>query len=84
MAPRPTQFPRQLVVHVTDETRDRIDADAAKRGDGSVSGAARRLIELGTLLADALEADAPSDPSATTESDAAALYDLLNAAEAVR
>ena len=55
---RPTQYPRQLVVQVTDETAARVDVDAAKRGDGSKSAAARRLLVLGALLADALESGA--------------------------
>lgn len=56
--PRPTLYPRQLVVSVTDELGDRIERDAAERDDKSKSAAARRLLELGVLLADVLAGDA--------------------------
>ena len=51
---RPTQYPRQATVQLTDDQADRIDADAALRGDGSKSAAHRRLLALGILLSDAL------------------------------
>lgn len=49
---RPTQYPRQATVQLTDDQADRIDTDAALRGDGSKSAAHRRLLALGILLAD--------------------------------
>lgn len=53
---RPIQFPRQLVMQVSDEQAERVERDAALRGDGSKSAAARRLLSLGAILADHLAA----------------------------
>jgi hypothetical protein len=78
---RPTQYPRQLVMQVTDELADRVTQDASLRGDGSKSAAARRLLELGTILADALEQHGTIDPVDNPDN---VLDDLLDAAQAVR
>ncbi len=52
---RPTLYPRQLVVQIGDELGQRVETDAAERPDKSKSAAARRLLELGAILADALD-----------------------------
>jgi len=52
---RPILYPNQLVCQIGDELNDRIEADAAARDDTSKSAAARRLLQLGVLLADALD-----------------------------
>ena len=74
---RPTQFPRQLVMQVTDELAERVDQDAALRGDGSKSAAARRLLAIGALLADYVD-KAPSHRQRTD------LERIIAQAEAVR
>lgn len=54
---RPTQYPRQLLVSVTEEQGERIDTLAAGRPDGSKSAALRRLIALGELLEESIGAE---------------------------
>lgn len=73
---RPTLYPRQLVVQISDELGERVEADAAARPDTSKSAAARRLLELGVLLADTLEH--------STRGVSATLDGLLDDAKAVR
>lgn len=51
---RPTLYPKQLVCQISDDLADRVERDAGQRQDKSKSAAARRLLELGVLLADAL------------------------------
>lgn len=72
---RPTLYPRQLVVQISDELGERVEADAAARHT-SKSAAARRLLELGVLLADTLEH--------STRGVSATLDGLLDDAKAVR
>lgn len=78
---RPTQYPRQATVQLTDDQADRIDTDAALRGDGSKSAAHRRLLALGMLLADALAKHGTEAAIADPDN---VLDDLLDSAEAVR
>ncbi len=47
---RPIQYPNQLVIQVDDDTDTKVRSDAALRGDGSVSAAARRLLALGVMV----------------------------------
>lgn len=54
--PRPTLYPHQLVVQIDDELKARLAADAAARPDQSKAAATRRLLRLGMLLDDALDA----------------------------
>lgn len=79
---RPTQFPRQLVTQITAEQGARVDKDAAERPDESKSGAARRLLELGTIFADALEARI--DDSMPDVPGTGPVFDLFDAGRAVR
>jgi hypothetical protein len=65
-------------MQVTTELAERVDTDAAARPDGSKSAAARRLLTLGSLMADALVLDAGNLLSPDR------LDELLDAAEAVR
>lgn len=74
---RPTLYPRQLVCQIGDDLGERINADAAARPDTSKSAAARRLLELGVILADYLASDPSGD-------DREAYLGLLVDAEAVR
>lgn len=76
---RPSQYPRQIVMHVAEPVKQRIDADAAERGDGSKSAAARRLMRLGILLADFI-----AEPENQTNHRCGALDDLLDEAEGMR
>ncbi len=78
---RPTLYPRQLVVQIGDDLGERIEADTAAREDKSKSAAARRLLTLGTILADALAQHGTDDPIDNPDN---VLDDLLDAAEAVR
>ncbi len=74
------RFPNQLVVQISDETLERIEADALAREDRNRSAATRRLIDLGKLLADAL---ALHGVEKVVEHPDNVLDDLLDAAEAV-
>ena len=78
---RPTLYPRQLVVQIGDDLGRRIDIETADRADKSKSAAARRLLELGVILADALAKHGVSEPVENPDN---VLDDLLDAAEAVR
>lgn len=76
---RPTLYPRQLVVQIGDSLGERIEADAAARPDKSKSAAARRLLELGGILDDALKAGVITGPQPL-----GGLDRLIDKAEAVR
>ena len=69
---RPTLYPKQLVCQISDDLGDRVERDAGQRQDRSKSAAARRLLELGALLADALDADALRHNDAATNLETAA------------
>lgn len=74
--PRPTLYPVQLVVSLTDELGERVSADAEARADKSKSAAARRLLTLGAMLADVLDH--------STRGVSATLDGLLDDAKAVK
>lgn len=76
---RPTLYPKQLVCQISDDLADRVERDAGQRQDKSKSAAARRLLELGVLLADALERGGIEGASEYAGTDA-----LETAARAVR
>jgi len=78
---RPNLYPRQLVAQISAELDERVVADAAAREDKSKSAAARRLLTLGALLADALAKHGVIEPVENPDN---VLDDLLDAAEAVR
>lgn len=75
---RPTLYPKQLVCQISDDLADRVERDAGQRQDKSKSAAARRLLELGALLADLL-AEYPE-----TQRDPLEVEALLTRAQAVR
>lgn len=84
--PRPPLYPVQLVVSVSTELAERVAADAGAREDKSKSAAARRLLTLGAMLADALDAGTLDAMQQSTPNlaEGDAFDDLVEAAKAVR